>query len=484
MNNKDIFYLFLKHADVIVSRYKELTKPPVRFVTSRERECFDLNFAKSQQEIAKMGNSAYHCYFEKEGKEKYGVFAHIPLYKYTKWDIEIIDQYKDKLVWLLLLEYGDFLFEEEILERYAQYIPWADFSSGVKQHIPISDTCYSFKSGTTLSNFKNIGKLSYEFIASHISVIDIFRLCSTGYFDVTIDLLNLLSNNCLLDECIGRIANNQRISISYEVLYYIAKELQVINWKDLLISVPLEDMTPERLFSLHYIDNNCLCTFIKEDFDKRRKIINLISNSKFYNEIDLTMVKKIWQGEYCYTYYNTYFGSYGQHFKDLPSTYDFSKELIEQYLNSWNQQSYEYFDYMQRTPDTNYKYYNRLTVWDILSNEKTLLLTYDLCKYLMSINVMVGGYYIIEDRDYLAEDVPNYLMNALKLFRFRDIINDEEFDKIIHDESIIDFLLTNSTKTYDNKNYVTGVIVDKLILKFFSDFSFEKFQELSLMYKK
>ena len=52
MNDKDIFYLFLKHADIIVSRYKELTKPPTIYgIPPRYRECFDVNFAKSQQEF-------------------------------------------------------------------------------------------------------------------------------------------------------------------------------------------------------------------------------------------------------------------------------------------------------------------------------------------------------------------------------------------------------------------------------------------------
>lgn len=80
---------------------------------------------------------------------------------------------------------------------------------------------------------------------------------------------------------------------------------------------------------------------------------------------------------------------------------------------------------------------------------KTLLLTYELYKYLMSIDVMVGGYYIIEDRDYLATDIPNHPTNALILFRFREIINDEEFNKIINDDAIIDFLLTNASEKYD-----------------------------------
>jgi len=499
MNDKDIFYLFLKHADIIVSRYKELTKPPTIYgIPPRYRECFDVNFAKSQQEFAKMGSSAYHCYFEKEGKEKYGVFAHIPLYKYTRWNLECIEKYKNQLVWLLLLEYGDFYFEEEHLKKYEQYIPWANISPDEPTHLPIFDNQTHFKSGTTLSNFKNIGKLSYDFIYSHISLIDILGLCTTGSFDMTIDLVQLLLNhyngNIISDyksyeynykgdtfSYYGGLAKNERISIPYEVISYIAKDLQLPNWRLLVPLIIKEDLTPENILDLYYFDKQCFEAYLKLDFTQRRNLISLInSNDKVRNEIECDTIKKIWQGKYCY--FDTGFQISEKHFKDLPYTYNFSKELIEQHIDSWNHQSYEYHSGMQRTPDTNYHYHNRLTVWDVLSNEKTLLLTYELYKYLMSIDVMVGGYYIIEDRDYLATDIPNHPTNALKLFRFREIINDEEFNKIINDEAIIDFLLTNASEKYDKK-YETGIVIDKLIMKFFKDFSFEKFQELVTMHK-
>lgn len=499
MNYKDIFYLFLKHADIIVSRYKELTKPPIVYGTPpKERECFDLNLAKSQQEIAKMGSSAYHCYFEKEGKKKYGVFAHIPLYKYTKWNLKIIDKYKDQLVWLLLLEYGNFMFEEELLEKYEQYIPWAEISSNGTKHLPIFDNHIYFKSGTTLSNFNNIGKLSYNFIYSHISVIDILGLCTTGRFDVTIDLVQLLVNhyngNIISDDKSyeynykgdifsyrGGLAQNKHISIPYEVFSYIAKDLQLPNWKLLVPLITQEDFTPENILDLYYFNKQCFDACLELDFPKRRNLISLINSSeKLRNTIDSDIIKTIWQGG------NGYKTNYLSHYvanDKLPYTYNISVELIKKYIDSWNKQLYEYQDYMQRTPDVNYHFYKRITMWNILSEEKTLLLTYDLCRYLMSIDVIIGGNYTIEDHDFLIEDIPNYPINALKLFSNRDILNDEEFDKIIHDEAIINFLLTNVAEKY-GKNYVTGVIIDKLILKFFSDFSFEKFQELSLMYKK
>ena len=69
--------------------------------------------------------------------------------------------------------------------------------------------------------------------------------------------------------------------------------------------------------------------------------------------------------------------------------------------------------------------------------------------------------------------------------------NNDEFVKIINDESIVDFLLTNATKgcrrsdIYTSEySYTTGVVIDKLVMSFFYDFEFEKFKELASLYKK
>lgn len=113
----------------------------------------------------------------------------------------------------------------------------------------------------------------------------------------------------------------------------------------------------------------------------------------------------------------------------LPYTYDFSIDLIKTNIDLWNQDLYEYFEHMQRTPDTNYSYYNRVTTWDILFKQETILLTYDLCKYLMNINVKIGGYYVIEDVSYIGENVPGFYVNALSLFQFKSVLNKSELKK-------------------------------------------------------
>lgn len=491
MNDKELFYLFLKHSDVVISSYETQTTS-YNFNTKQPKDIFENTLSTSKQALAKQYSYDYNCYFEKNGIDEYGIFAYIPLYKQTIWDLDTIDKYKDQLVWLLLLECGDFVFQEEHLNKYEQYIPWADFSTGEKKYIPISDNFIKFESGKTLHNFKNIGKLSYEFIASHISVIDLYGFCSTGEFDVTKELIRLLLDNvegdiiCDYKQIVGYrgLTSNRRITIPVDVLLYIAKDLQLLNWKLLIPQLSLCDLTATNLRELYFFDKVCFEEFFQLDFEKRKFIVSLCTkDTELQQVIDADLLKKIWQG-------GSISSIMGENFTNLPYTYDFSIDLIKQYMSSWNEQSHEYFSGMQRTPDTNYHYYKRSTVWDILSKQPTLLLTYDLYKYLMSIDVIIGGMYILGDGRWIEDEIPNHHINALKLFRSREILDNDEFIKISNDKIIVDFLLTNATKGSrrseiytSNYSYTTGVVIDKLVMSFFSDFEFEKFKTLVTMHK-
>lgn len=108
--------------------------------------------------------------------------------------------------------------------------------------------------------------------------------------------------------------------------------------------------------------------------------------------------------------------------------------------------------------------------------QESILLTYDLCKFLLSLDVVVGGSYILEDGHYHTDDIPNYSIKALKLFQSKNIVNNEEFIKIIHDKEIIEFLFANTDMRAWSENYY---IIDKLIIDFFKDFPFEKFVSLT-----
>lgn len=485
MNNKELFYLFLKYSNVVISRYQQLSVSPKRYVDSRSpkiRRSFEEELQSSKdfinKEIKSSGYSSNgyrynfpdcYFYFGKQGWNKYGVFSLISLYKQAKWNISVIEKYKENIVWAMLFEYGDFFFEEEDLNRYEQYIPWTDYFHGDKRFVPFFDNGTTIKYGTTLSNFKNVGILSEAFIKTHISVIDIWGLCSTGCFKVTKELIKIFYNGCSKNiiydfgDAPGGLAYNERITISSDILLYIAKDLKINNWEQLLPKIAL---THENFLDFYLYNPQCMEVFFKLDFGKRREIVLLIEQNKNLRDVvSSDFCKKLWQG--------------GEN-SNLPYTYDFSVDLIKKNLLLWNKQSFEYFHHMQRTPDTNYHHYKRVTTWDVLAKQETILLTYDLCKFLISLDVVIGGSYVLEDGNYHTDDIPNHPVNALKLFRFRDVMNNEEFEKIAHDKEIVNFLFANAEPPrWGQDYYIVGNIVDKLIINFFKDFSFEEFKEIA-----
>lgn len=509
MNKKDLERLFVKYSDVIESRYQKLTSPKVDYITLKEnkRDNFEkvlqvsIDFVDGEikgsgrtENGYRYGFPSYYFYLAKEGWNRYGIFSFISLYKRAKWDISIIERYKDNIVWPMLFEYGDYKFNEQELCKYEQYIPWIDYSQKAKRFVPFFDNGVTVIQGTTLSDFKNIDTLSDAFIKSHISVIDIFGLCSTGSFNLTKELVTLFQESCeynLIDDFRGLkrggLAYNNRITISSDVLLYIVKKLKIENWEQLLLKVKL---TPKLFFELYFYDSQRLEILFGLDFNSRRKILLFINQSKDLRKIvSKDFRKKLWQGGSLQEIYlgfleknrwwyagQEYCEKHGfEGLKNLSYTCDFSKNLIKKSRSRWNKTSFEYFSHMQRTSDTNYHYYKIVTTWDLLSKQETILLTYDLCKYLRSINVVIGGTYVLEDGHYYSQAMSsnNTTVNGLILFRNRDVLNNEEYEKIINDVDIVEFLLANA----DPSNYIAGSIIDKLIMTFFKRRSFDRFKD-------
>lgn len=312
MNDKELFYLFLKYSDVVISRYEQLRLTPKRYVDSRSskniRKDFEEELQSSKDFIDKEIKSSgytnneyrynfpdYYFYYGKQGWNKYGVFSLISLYKQARWNISVIEKYKENIVWAMLFEYGDFFFEEKDLNKYEQYIPWIDYSHGEEKFVPFFDNGITIKRGTTLSNFKNVGSLSESFIKTHISVIDIWGLCSTGSFKVTKELIRMFYNKCSKNIIydfrneFGGLAYNKRITISSDVLLYIAKDLKIENWEQLLPKIIL---THENFLDFYLYNPQCMDILFKLDFDKRREIVLLIEqNKKLRDTVSLDFCK-------------------------------------------------------------------------------------------------------------------------------------------------------------------------------------------------
>lgn len=184
---------------------------------------------------------------------------------------------------------------------------------------------------------------------------------------------------------------------------------------------------------------------------------------------------------------------------DLSTTYDtsdFGVEQIKENKEIWNNvlEGRDYFYHVQRTPDTNYHHYYRLTSWDLLLFDENFTLTYDICKYLKSEKVLIGGDYILEDGHFMTKDVQTHEINGLVLFQHKEVLNDIELNHIMEDKEMVDFIFENHfhTEYYSCKcwrindkrvkhySYLpqgTGLI-DRIIIAFFENFSYNDFKTI------
>lgn len=504
MNSKALFCLFVKYSDVVISRYEKQMS-----LLTRKNTCLDNNIRQNFEDVLysskefvdteikkwyKYDFPEYYFYLGQSGWNRFGIFSFIPLYKEVKWNAVVIDKYKDLIVWPLFFEYVDYELTESFLANYQQYIPVMYYSRVCGRFFPFEYNVDAIMCNVKLTNFKNIGKLSDTFIKTYISIIDVWSLCSEGCFELTRELFDIFHRNChenLIHDFRGEqsgsrggLSYNKRITISSDVLLYIAKDLKYSNWEKLLHKI---NLTSDSFIDFYRCSPKCMEVLFDLDFNSRRTIASyIVQNDVLQKAIDIDFIKQLWQGGKTSTVYFDFIKSKGraitwqakEDLGRLPYTYDFSIELIQQNILLWNKQCIEYYSHMQRTPDTNYHYYKKMTLWDLLSRQESILLTYDLCKYLMSIDVQIGGSYTLEDGHYRAEEKDNFNINALLLFRFRDVADEKELLRIARDINMLDFLFANAeSPTLYREDYIVGNIIDKLIMIFFEDFPFDKFKE-------
>jgi hypothetical protein len=96
---------------------------------------------------------------------------------------------------------------------------------------------------------------------------------------------------------------------------------------------------------------------------------------------------------------------------------------------------------MKRTPDTDYFYYRAINQWDIYKDRNNIPLSYELAKYLSTIEIKIGGTYTTSDCGYMEEDNRFPVINGLEAFSSHHIATLQDMNKIFEDESIAKILL-------------------------------------------
>ena len=361
-----------------------------------------------------------------ENIKKFGIFAYKPIYKQIEWTFDLVEKYKDKIVWERLMDDSNLIWEENMLTKYEKYIPYQKNENGPKY-------AYSDNSSRVVENYSCLGLLSNTFLQEHIDVLDWRKVLGNCKFKWNKENLN------------------------YFCRYVVNHEEKYRLWDiEVLLNNDFFDWDADKLYTYLLFDNN-LWKEIKRH-KKLHKIFLKIPNVKnlaapYINDKD---------------FWDTVTYEHDFDYDELNK--EFTIENIKENLNNWAAPIKNEYLYMRRTSDTNYYYYRVITKWDELSMRKNIPLTYELAKYLQSLKITIGGTFCESDGGSLEEDSRNQKYNGLKLFTHHHIESKEDIVKIVNDTKLLKYFLElENTCNEDIVSYMNKVFFSKTNLQEYID---------------
>lgn len=353
--------------------------------------------------------------------KKCGIMAYTPIYYEIEWDFDLVEKYKDKILWLNLMEDSNLQWSEEKMLEYEQYIP----------HKQLRSSKVYANNIVPAAGYGKVGMLSNNYIESHKEIIN---------WEVFVETASFIWDSDDLKHFYEYVNREENVFAMYE----LSKNSRFTWTPDLLktmielYSGTLDYCITEKRFSdlLFQIPN--YRALVGEKNDDPDFWYKLKDGGKRPN------------------------GAYSDFF---------TIENIEANHKHWEEVQEEKFLHVHRTPDTNYHYYVVFTMWDYFVNNQAILLTYDLCKYLSKIEIKRGGTYCLADGISMEEDHRFPVYNGLEAFGFHNFANEEEIEKICADSGILDWLL--KYLRIPNKH-----LVDYLIDRFFENYKIEDYLEI------
>lgn len=369
-----------------------------------------------------------------ENVKKHGIFSNSDIYKRIKWDFDLVEKYKNQIMWKELINESNLIWEEEMIVKYENYIPFC------KTH---ADTyCDKYEN----LDYSKFGLLSNAFLEKHKEVLDwkeIFTKCKFHWnadelehfcnYALSINMpysksfLNTSAASQIMGSIYGLIDNNNFIWSQDNLIAYL--NIDEYCWKELV------DKHRPKIFKIFSSIPNIkeLASPHIKDIDNFWEIVNN-PNSFPYDEL----------------------------------TPEFTIENIQQHINDWSIPLREKFLTMRRTPDTNYYYYYVETQWDIYSNRKNIPLTYELAKYLSGIEIKIGGIYMKSDGGTIEEDQRFPIFNGLQWFSHHHIASYKDIMMCLTDDEIANILLVNHNSD----------LIKAIIEIFFKDYSVKDYIEI------
>lgn len=368
--------------------------------------------------------------------QNFGIFAYKPLYKQVEWTFDLVEKYKDQIVWERLMDDSNLVWEENMLVKYEMYVPYQKYENA-------PNYSYDDYSSRRLEDYTKIGFLSNTFLREHIDVLDWAEVLGKCKFCWNKEELEYFCRYVLYhDEKFNSPINNDLDRPVYDVEAILDNEY--FEWDT------------DKLYA-YLLLQNVFWNSIKY-CKKLHKVFMQIPN-----------VREIAQP---YIDENDFWDvvSYNHDFDYDELSKEFSIDNIKKNLKNWSIPIKEKFIGMQRTPDTNYHYYWVITKWDEMQTHINIPLNYELAKYLQSIDITIGGTYCKSDGGYIEEDYRNQEYNGLKFFTGHHFESEEDIIKIINDVDLLDsFLNLENSCNEEVVSYMVGIFFCKTSLQEYLD---------------
>lgn len=381
--------------------------------------------------------------------EKCDFLAYTLIYSEIEWNFDMVEEYKDKILWLNLMEDSNLRWTEADMLSFDSYIPHKELRSSKVY-------CNDFIPST---GYGCVEQLSNDYIESHKDVINWKVFVETAAFLWNEeDLFHYYTYvNCKSSTNDEGDWDNYRSLESYRDPQD-SKSWNIDNHVFAMYELsrnPRFEWTPELLKMMILLYPATLDYCIDD-----RKFTDLLFRIPNYKELvnekndDPDFWRKVHDG--------------GKKNHNAYSEY-FTTENIQAHKEEWCEQLEDKFLTVRRTPDTNYHYHAVFTMWDYFSGNEAVRLTYELSKYLQTITVTFGGLYILEDGLNVGEDHRFQKYNGLDAFSGHQISSIEEIEKICNDAELLDVFIN---RKMGSPNIC---IVDYLIERFFTNFALEDY---------
>ena len=404
-----------------------------------------IDFVRSNDNLFKGSYSFYYRFIGQElgfgdkspGKianiDKHGIFANKHIYQYLEWDFDMVEKYKDLIMWKELINESNLIWSDEMLTKYEKYIPFCN---------PDADTyCGRFKVELDYTKF---GFLGNHFLNTHKDVLDWMKVFKECKFEWTAEELTYFSE------------------------YALAIDLPYSNsFRSTTASSQIEQSS--LISNKHFKWNPCnlLAFLLSNDYnwkvlidEYRPELFGIFLSIPNIKEIAIPHIKDI------KNFWEIVSNPHSYPYDEL--TPEFTIDNIQKNIERWSEVIANKFLTMRRTPDTNYHYYLVITQWDIYRNRKNIPLTYPLSKYLSKIDIKLGGTYMESDGGYMEEDHRFPVYNGLEAFSSHHIDTKQDIENILEDENIANILFDyNHSINMDLLYYAIGI--------FFKDYPLEEY---------